>query len=467
MSDITIQSLRTSALTKALQSSVEPDAYKPTIQKSDPASAKEIITIDLGDLGLKSGTKRVDIPKTGLVHGVFVELSFSGISSGGVDQQHTVFPPVLAAEWLDECTFMSHSREICSIGSQMTVALVDALPETQRNLYMSLMGAKINSQLVPTSKDKDVLNIMLDNTGDNHGVVTVYLPIMLSPFMALGDHQKKQALWASFVESTQLRFKYKAAESLVIGNNNTKDSIGATGLKAKCHFITTVLDDRVYQESIKSTYSGPSVQVLARKYHVIGEKDVEVAPLAADILGSNVTFELSTSASALCRALHIFVYRLEAKAGTTTADLLNSGTKARNAFIKAEAACSRETGFEQIMSAKFTGGGRTIFDCNAETALLMSAQDGMTSAKDTLTNHFCYRFACDPSDGKYSGAISLSSVSSQNFKVTAFVKRRTKLAKNDTNGDYTCNYRMRIIAESYQVNSTSSSDGSIKVALSV
>ena len=469
--DVVVQSLRTSALTKALQQSVDNDAWKPTIQKSDPASAKELISIELSDLKTSGGTMRVDIPKTGLISGCFLELTFEGISSGGLKGKHTVFPKVLAAEWLEEATFMSHSREICSVTGQTTLSLVDALPPTQRSLYLKLMGAEIGQNLVVTSAADDSLNIHKDLTGDEHGKVTVYLPIMLSPFMALGDHQKKQALWASFTESTQMRIKYKALAKLVIGNSvtassTTTASTGATAIAGKMHFVCTTLDDMVYQRTIKDVYSAPSVQTLARKYHTIGEVEANIDSLAAGRLGSTHTFQLTTSASSLCRAIYVYVTRVEAVSGTE-AGQLNNATNVRDAFIKAEAAVSAESDFEQILNVKMEGGGRTLFDCNSESALMLSAQDGFAASKDSLTNTFCYRFATDPNDGKYSGAASLSSISSQKFTVKAFIKRRAEAASTAANGDYKCKYRCRVVAESYQVVSVSSSDGSLKVALSV
>ena len=294
--------------------------------------------------------------------------------------------------------------------------------------------------------------------------------------------QKKHGIWASFVESMQLRFEYKPIADLF---QATGTSVVPTECTGKVHFYTTVLDDRVYQSQIKSIYSGPSVQQLCRKYHLICQQEKDVGGLGYTGTGTNIapgstlTFEATASASALLRAVHVFVYKISNTAGNAVTNLNSTvAHNLRSDAVKFAAGGSRETDLEQITRVTMSGGGRTIFSCSPENSLLMAINDGFAVDAGSTSKHFVYRFATDPADGKWSSGASLSGISSQHFKVEAFIKRRAAGASsggNDgqgnnpapiTTGDFDARYRMLVIGESYQVVSTSSSDGSVKIALS-
>ena len=468
MASVVLQSLRSSALNKELQKDNRLEAWSPGIQASDAASAQELIKISVAngaDLSA-GGTHRVTIPKSGIITSCYVRIVMVGASNSGVADTRLYITKALGCAFVEEANLMSHSRKISGINTQQTMSLIEAMPSGRRELYKTMCGYELHGQLQPTNALADTLNLHSGLTTGQRDLV-VYCPILLPCFM--GD--RRQALWSSFCETMEVELKIRKMSDLIAAATGAST---VPTVKATMCFNTTSLDDRLYQQAVNSVFKlGKSVQSLCRDYQLIAYDTQAVTGLADNgtTRGEELEFTASSNASSLCRSILVVVYKQNntPKAGGYDLNQAAVVARVRDAKTKTPASLTAVTDTEDILSVTFSASGRDIINSSAEDALMQYAQEPFAADSSRMGNHFVHRFALDPKDGKYSGGCSLSSLSAQHWKVKAFIKRRAPGNANADGvvGDYGAHYRMEIWAENYKVVSVSSSDGSVRTALSV
>lgn len=492
MSDVLLNSLKTSSLQKALAGSVDNTQWTATVPKSSVPAASELVRIPFDrseTAALKDNrcTNMVQIPKLGLITSAFVRIEYGGVKAAAGDNRlYVCDAPGISA--IESFKLSTHSREICSIDSRLTMAKIEEMPAGKRALYKRMAGYHLNSDKYLAPADimgGDPLGISTALTADSQlQPVVLYCPVLLSPFLG----NSKNPLWASFCETLSLEVITRPANQ--IWSQITGSTASApTSVKMELCLNTTVLDDAYYRKAVASNFKvGRSLQTVNTKYSLLGSEEFEKTAFAADQTASTAskTFKIRTTGTELCRALHIFVFRKDGQSlpKNTTAGDHHGAESMKKAIVAQYGTLRASTKFEHISNVKFSAGGRTLIDASPSDALMFTAAGPWSGESAVISHlhanepvgHFSYRFDTKNHDNAYTGGISLAGLSSQSFQITAKIKRLlngttapSNVASAGATGDkdLAMNYRCEVWAESYQVVSINSSDGAVKTALSV
>ncbi len=503
MADLQLQAAKVSSLARALEGSVDLKHDVPAVPKSNPMKGFETLVIasskDVSPSVVE--THNITLPKMGQIVSVFVEYEYTGASTnaGKTDSTHHLYAaregPAFAQT--EMVRLLSNSRELARMTSQDILIKIKGMPAETRDALLRMAGEHLHQdKYMKPVKGTDPLLIKFNEA--NKRTIRVLCPL---PFAcAFPGSGAAGQIDASFLEELQIEVKTRPISEAwaVLGAGST--------IPTKCSVKLVVnysqMDDKQRQKMIASAYKpGKPLQILSTSYELIGTSDPFTKPAnitaqAHENDGDSYkphTFNFRSSSSCMARSISYYVVADEGQ----TINGFKNGLGTAAGEVARPVGClvgqlfklRRGNKFQPIRRVEFRSGGRVVFDMTPERALAASLDrrygaDNKGAVDDTLGSHLTYRFAKDDDTSRFSGALAMAGLSSQEHTVEADIRRLegaitgSSLQANGTVGsaqgadnattlfDSTMIYRAYAVAEKVVVYSISPSDGSIKVSLS-